>query len=203
MDRVRTRMWTLGAPDDVRLRQREAMFVWVRWAFVGVAVLGSALDDGRSAALAWSAPVVLAAVNVLAVVGPRRIRSTRGLTILGVVVNVGDFVVVTISLFTYSGNADTATPLLLVLVVIEAAMRWNVTGAAAGGAAAGAVVVAWMVEREATYGIDARFSTALARVGAYILTGALLGALIRQLEGAGREVQRQIRRTDAVGRFAL
>jgi signal transduction histidine kinase len=197
----RSLLWTLGAPDDLALREREAMFVWVRWAFVLVGALSAVADYGRSPVAAWGAVGLLAAVNVVAAVAPHALRSVRPLRAVAAAVYLTDFTVVTIALFNYADRVDTATPLLMILVVLEGAMRWNVAGGVAGGTAGGAVVVAWMAHREATFDVAFSLSTAGARVGAYVLTGALLGGLIRQLDRGGREVARNLRRSEAINTF--
>lgn len=193
----------LGAEPDVRLREREALFLPVRWMFVAFGVIAASMDEGASAALAWSTPVALALVNVAAWQLPRRLGTPRSLALLAVIVNVIDGALAAEAMFNYAEYPDTATNLLFLLVVLEAAMRWAYRGGLIAGGASAVVNVIWMIHREAEYGIAFTGSTALARAAAFLLSGLMLGMVIRQLERASIEIRRSVKRTDVVSRFAI
>ncbi len=195
-------LWALGAVDDVRLRERESMFVWIRWLFALLGAAGAAADPGRTAAAAWALPALVVATNVLATALPSRLSET-GLKRLGLAVTVADGAAVTLAMFNYALNADTATPLLLMLVIIEAALRWELRGGVGAGITAAAVATLWSLYRDAEYGIEFTGSTAGVRAGVFVFTGLLLGVLIARLEEAGVESRRRIRRTETVGHFAI
>lgn len=203
MQRSPRGLWTLGGSDEIRLREREGLFVAIRWLVAAFAIAAVAADDGRWAVVAWSIPVLLGAVNVVASVGRSRLRRVVHLRILGVAVNTGDGAIATAAMFNYAHQPDTATGLLLMLVVLEAAVRWGRIGGWLGGGLAGGISLGWMAHRDAEFAVELELSTALGRVGAYLVAGLLLGTMIRELERAGREVRRGLRRTDAIGRFAL
>lgn len=196
-------LWTPGASEVERLREREAMFVWVRWLFSLFAVFALVADEGRWPWIAWSAPAFLAGVNVVAATLPSRLERAGPLRALGVCVNFADGVAVSGAMFNYASNVDTATGLLMMLVVLEAALRFELAGGLVAGLLAGGEGLMWSQYREAEYGFDYAWSTVWARTGAYVLGGLLLGVVISQLERAGRQVRAQLRRTDAVGRFAI
>lgn len=200
---LRLGVWTLGAPEAVRLRQREEMFVWVRWLFGVSAVLALTADSGRFPWIAWAAPPAVLLVNFVAIMRPPRLTTVRGLRALGISVNLADGVLVTASMFNYAANTDTATGLVLLLVVLEAALRFGLPGGLVAGVSAGAASVVWMAYRESEFGFPYSYSAAGARVGSYVLGGVLLGLLVSQLERTGHQVRAQLRRTDAVGRFAI
>ncbi|HLG01320.1 MAG TPA: HAMP domain-containing sensor histidine kinase [Acidimicrobiia bacterium] len=200
---LRLGMWTLGAPEPMRLREREAMFIPVRWLFVVSAALAAIADTGKHPLLAWSTPAFIVAVNVVASTVPRRIESARGLRRFGLGINLADGVVVVASMFNYAATPDTATGLILMLIVFEAALRFGLPGGLIAGALAGTASQIWMLFRESEHAIAYSFSTAGARTGAYVLGGTLLGMLVSQLEVTGSQVRAQLRRTDAVGRFAI
>lgn len=179
------------------------MLIGVRWLFAVFAVLALVADAGRFPWMAWSAPAFIVATNVVAATVAPRLERVGALRVLGLGVNLADGLAVAATMFNYAENADTATGLVMMLVVLEAALRWEVPGGLASGLAAGALSQVWMAYREAEYGFEFTYSTAGARSGAYILGGLLLGALMGQLERAGHQVRAHLRRTDAVGRFAI
>lgn len=195
--------WTLGGDAVTRLREREAMFVAVRWLVVVFALVAAAADDGRWAWVAWGMPGFLVGANVAATVLPRRFGSAASLRTLGGVVTVADGAAVIASMFNYAGNADTSTGLILVLVVLEAALRFDLWGGIAGGVLAAGVSQLWMLHRDVEFDIAYSVSTAGARSGVYALVGLLVGVLMWQLERAAGQVAAQLRRTDVVGRFAI
>lgn len=195
-------LWTLGAVDDVRLREREAMFVWIRWLFAVLGAAGAAADPGWSAAAAWALPALVIATNVAATALPGRMSET-GLWRLGVAVTLADGAAVTVAMFNDALNADTATPLLLMLVIIEAALRWELRGGVGAGTVAAAVATLWSLHRDAEYGIEFTASTAGVRAGVFVFTGLLLGVLIERLEEAAAASHRRLQRTETVGHFAI
>lgn len=195
-------LWTLGAVDDVRLRQREAMFVWIRWLFALLAGVGAAADPGHSTAAAWALPAIVVVTNLVATGVPGRV-STMGLARLGVVVTLADGAAVALAMFNYALNADSATPLLLMLVIIEAALRWELRGGVGAGIAAAVVGTLWSLHRDTEYGIEFVASTGGVRAGVFVFTGLLLGVLIERLEVAAAESRRRVQRTETVGHFAI
>ncbi len=196
-------LWTLGASSEQRLREREGLFIGVRWVIAACGVLAVAADGGRHPGLVWLAPLLVGLVNVVAALGRRRLRTVRSLTALGVAVTATDGLVALGAMFNYADNADSATGLLLVLVVLEAALRWGVAGGLTVGALAAAATTGWMLHRDATAVVEFRVSTAGARAGVLLLAGLLLGVVVKHLDLAGREVREGFRRTEAVSRFAL
>lgn len=204
MGPLRPGLWSLGVPEEVRLRQVELLIVPVRWAVVAFAAVTMTQDTGRSPALAWALPVLIVLTNVVATAMPRRAATTaRTLRHLAVLVTAADGAVVVAAMFNYARNVDSATALLPVLVVMEAGIRWGRLGGIASGLAFGGISIGWMAYRDGRGFADFRTSAAIVRGATFLLAGVLLGTVVHQLELAGRELRRRLRRTDAVGRFAI
>lgn len=199
---MRPRLWWLLTQDEARLRAVEAFLSRIRWIVVVLAFVAVALDAGRAPVAGWGFAVLLLLVNLGALAGLRTARRGAALRALGAVVAGGDGAAAVIAMFNYAHHADSATTMLPLLVVMEAAIRWELPGALIAAAAGGVTNVAWVLYRASAFGFEARGATIVARAGTYLVGGLLLGHAMRQLTEAGREAQRRAQRTEAVARFA-
>lgn len=124
MEPIKPGLFTLTAPEGVRLGELERVLARIRWFVVPFAAITVALDAGRNPVLAATFPGLVALTNLVVLVAVRRIRHVGGLRALGLVVTVADGLVATVAMFNYAASADTSTQLLPVLVIMEAAVRW-------------------------------------------------------------------------------
>ena len=192
-------------------RRREQWIAWVRllalgWAVAEVSYVAHDYPPGHHTA-AWIATGVLA-VGALTLFGlARREWSDRGRTILGAAALAFDVAIIYAFVAAFVFEAGSPASRLVVLVVIEAAVRYGAAGGlilTALNAPILLVVETWRSENFAPETFQLRNVTLA--LGIQLVAGLIVGGLVRQLrEEAGEAEERAAEAEtlrDEIGRHA-
>ena len=169
-----------------RRRRIDVWIAWIRllaivWAVLEVGVVTHDYPKGHLAA-AWVVTGVLAVGAVALLALARREWTPRGRGVLGLAALVFDAAVIYAYVFVYAFEPGTPAWSLVVLAVIEAAVRYGLVGGVALPLATLPVLVlaeVWRGDRFAPPSFEPRYITI--PFGIQLIAGLIVGALVRQL----------------------
>ncbi len=194
-----------------RRRRLDVWIAWVRllaivWAVLEVGVVAHDYPEGHLAA-AWIVTGVLAAGAVVLMALARRDWPPRGRTVLGVTALAFDTAVIYAYVFVYAFEPGTPAWSLVILAVIEAAVRYGLVGGIALPPATLPLLVLaelWRADRFSPLSFEPRYVTI--PFGIQVISGLIVGALVRQLrdetELAGSRAAEAEALRDEIGRRA-
>ncbi len=169
-----------------RCRRLDVWIAWVRllavvWAVFEVAVVADDYPEGHALA-AWVVTGVLAAGAVVLMALARREWSARRRSVLGVAAVAFDTAVIYGYIFVFAYEPGTPAWSLIVLAVIEAAVRFGLVGGVALPLATLPLLAyaeVWRADRFAPPSFEPRYITL--PFGIQLVAGLIVGALVRQL----------------------
>ncbi len=169
-----------------RRRRLDIWIAWIRllaavWAVLEVGVVARGYPDGHLAA-AWIVTGVLAVGAVVLLVLARREWTRHGRGVLGLAALVFDAAVIYAYVFVYAFEPGTPVWSLIILAVIEAAVRYGLVGGVALPLATLPLLVlaeVWRADRFAPPSFELRYITL--PLGIQLIAGLIVGALVKQL----------------------
>lgn len=192
-------------------RRRERWIAWVRllalgWAVAEVSYVAHDYPPGHHTA-AWIATGVLAAGALVLFWLAHREWGDRGRTVLGAAALAFDVAIIYAFVLAFAFEPGSSSGRLVVLVVIEAAVRYGVAGGVALTAANAPVLLAvewWRAQSFAPETFQLRNVTLA--VGIQLVAGLIVGGLVRQLGEEAREAEDRAAEAEAlrdeIGRHA-
>jgi signal transduction histidine kinase len=176
----------------------------LRWRGVAVvlAVGDLLLGDGAVLAASVAAVAVLVVAELAAAQG---LRSPQPwLARLALPITLADAAAASLVAFNHANGVDSAVYLVWLLVVLEAATRWALAGGVVGGVDGAAMVLVWASVRRGHYHLTGQEpGSVVLRMAAMVLVGTVVGAAIRRDAERSRSLDDQVRRMEALHRFAL
>jgi signal transduction histidine kinase len=191
--------------------RREQWIAWVRvlalgWAVAEVAYVVHDYPPGHRTA-GWIATAVLGAGAVVLLWLARRRWGDRGRTVLGAAALVFDVAITYAFVFIFAFEPGSPVSRLVVLVVIEAAVRYGVAGGLVLTAANVPILVAVEVWRSQNFAPETfELRNVSLALGIQLLAGLIVGGLVRQLGEEAREAEARAGEAEAlrdeIGRHA-
>ncbi|QXC59612.1 sensor domain-containing diguanylate cyclase [Aquihabitans sp. G128] len=138
------------------------------------------LYPGSSRALSAAAVVVLALTCAWVELATRAEDAGRFATPVVWTSIVGDVATAALIMVSHRSNPGDAVQFLPLLMMVQAAARWDRLGGIIGGAVAGAASAAWSIDVHHRLGIDLPAVAAGFRVVVFLLVGSFAGMLVRE-----------------------
>ena len=192
-------------------RRRERWIAWVRllalgWAVAEVTYVVHDYPPGHRTA-AWIATGVLAAGALVLFFLAHREWGDRGRTVLGLAALAFDVAIVYTFVAAFIFEAGSPASRLVVLVVIEAAVRYGVPGGLALTAANAPILLAVELWRSQNFAPETfQLRNVTLALGIQLVSGMIVGGLVRQLGEEAREAEARAAEAeglrDEIGRHA-
>jgi len=186
-----------------RVRDQERLIAWMHTIVLPptalIMLVAFPLTDSR-----WVFPGILAVTTAVMWIALSRPLTMRGLRVLGWFTIVADTALIVAAMFI----AD-STPVMVgvffcgVLVMIEAAARFQIIGGFLSGLSFAVATVAWMEYRHEKLGTPLELNSMLLIVMMFLVIGLVIGVIIHGLERARSSLWRRVRQAELVNRFAL
>jgi len=192
-------------------RRREQWIAWVRvlalgWAVAEVAYVAHDYPPGHQT-VAWLATAGLAVGGLLFLWLAQREWDDRGRALLGAAALGFDVAIVYAFVFTYAFEAGSPSSRLVVLVVIEAAVRYGVAGGVGLTAVNAPILLAAEYWRSQSFSPESfQLRNVTLALGIQLVAGLIVGGLVRQLHDEAREAEERAAEAeglrDEIGRHA-
>ena len=186
-----------------RVRDMERLIAWLHTIVIPptaiILLVGFPLLDPR-----WLTVAILGVTTVVSWTALSRPLTLRGLRVLGWFTIVADTTLIVVSMFLFDAEPVARGIYFCgVLVIIEAAARFQVWGGLFSGLSFAVASVAWLEYRSRQLDEAFDIGTAMLIFMMFVLIGLIMGVIVNGLERARRSLWRRVQQAELVNRFAL